>query len=170
MKLLLFGLAAGGVLHLFGQTGGGPTPEELGGTVGGIAGFGSLALVAWLIREHRSEMKETREEFVKRETARDEMFNRTLTTVVTDFKESLKRIQEEAQRDRREMREENQKNIDRQFEHSSEVVAALERVNTALEQLNKNQVEFAHRLDAIDGGPKSPPRQNPPRNPPRPGQ
>lgn len=55
------------------------------------------------------------------------------------------------------MRAENQRNVERQFEHSREVVAALEHVNTALHELSG-------RVDVLDGSKTHPalPTQPPP--------
>ena len=168
MKVLLLGLAAGSLYTLLGDVA--PSPGDVLGTADGVASLGSLGVIAWILKSHKDELKETREAFSQRETARDALFNATIKEIVVEFKQALKETQAEFNRIHREMREENQKNIERQFKHSEEVVAALEHVTQSLEGLSQRIQKLEAEKDpgVFHPTPHYPqPGQNP-QNPPPP--
>jgi methyl-accepting chemotaxis protein len=149
-------LAAGGSVTLFGEAAG--NLADAAGTVGGITGLGSVAFIVWVMNRHqgelkdmRGELKETREDYSRRENARDTMFNGTVKEIVNEFKESLNKLQED-----------NQNNIERQFQTANQITSALEQVNRSLHELTS-------RMDAIEGGsrevPALPPHLSPPPGP-----
>lgn len=166
MKVLLLGLALGAPPVLFAE--GAATPGDVVGGLGGVAGLSAVGVITWMMKQHKDELRETREEFMRREQARDQMFRDTIKEVVSEFKTALRGQQEDQNRVLREMRNENQRNTERQFELSKEVVQSMELVNQSL-------LAMSHRLEALEeGGPfhQKPhypkPGQNPLNDPPKP--
>jgi hypothetical protein len=110
----------------------------LGGGVGGLITGGGA--IFFLIRRHDTALEK-----------KDEKHDAAIKDLTTKFEAMLTKKDEQIvgivnkfDGALREMREENQRNVERQFEHSKEVVAALEHVNTSLHELSG-------RVDALDG-------------------
>lgn len=130
----------------------------VGGLAGGVTGVGALGAIVWLINRHSADMEKKTECFSKAlESSRTLLVSELtrkdaqITDIITKFDGAL-----------REMRAENQRNIERQFEHSREVVAALEHVNDSL-------LELSGRIKTLeDGSGTHPPLPAGP-NPRRPG-